>query len=139
MKTLVLNEKFPLQFQHNITAHCGTFYDVEINTSDKNDFLLNVIGKAITIVTQNGHCFRWNEDSFSLLMSDYVFDPPDWWPRKEVEVEEVLPFFPRMKAWLAGQPKTRLVKKTVYDDYVELEGYYNFTIPVTQIKVIKDQ
>ncbi len=139
MKTLILNEKFPLQFPHNVTGYCDIIYDVEIQTSNVNDFLVDVKGKAVTIVTQYGHCFRWNEDPYSALLSDFVLDPPDWWPRKEVEVEEVLPFFPRMKAWLTGQPKTRLVKKTVYDDYVELEGYYTFTIPVTQIELIKDQ
>jgi hypothetical protein len=131
MKTLVLKEKFQVQFQHNIVESCGTFYDVEINTSDVNDFLLNVNGKAIVTVLQKRYGFY--------MLSGHKFEPPDWWPRKEVEVEEVLPFFPRMKAWLTGQPKTRLVKKTVYDDYVELEGYYTFTIPVTQIKMIKNQ
>jgi hypothetical protein len=40
---------------------------------------------------------------------------------------------------LAGQPITRFVKKVVYVDFAELEGYYRFTIPVSQIKVIEDQ
>lgn len=139
MKTLILNEKFALQFPHDVTGHCEVFYDVEIQTSYVNDFLVDVKGKAVTIVTQHNHCFRWNEDPYSALLSNYVFEPPDWWPKKEFEVEEVLPFFPRMKAWLTGQPKTRLVKKTVYDNYVKLEGYYTFTIPVAQIKVIMSQ
>jgi hypothetical protein len=140
MKTLVLKEKFPVQFQHNIVGHCETFYDVEIETSYENEFLLNVRGRAVITVSQNGNCFRGYEDSFSSLVSDYVFsEPPDWWPRKEVEAEEVLPFFSYIKALFTGQPKTRLVKKTVYDDYVELEGYYTFTIPVAQIKMIKNQ
>ena len=139
MKTLILNEKFALQFPHDVTGHCDIIYDVEIQTSNVNDFLVDVKGKAVTIVTQHNPCFRWNEDPYSALLSNYVFDPPDWWPRREVEVKEVLPFFSCMKAWLTGQPKTRLVKNTIYDDQVKLEGYYTFTIPVTQIKVIKGQ
>jgi hypothetical protein len=139
LKTLILNEEFSLQFPHDVTGHCDIIYDVEIQTSNVNDFLVDVKGKAVTIVTQHNHCFRWNEDPYSALLSDYVFDPPDWWPKKEFEVKERLPWIDCIKAFFKGEPLTYKKIETVYDDQVKLEGYYSFTIPVTQIKVIKDQ
>ena len=139
MKTLILNEKFPLQFPHDVTGHCDIIYDVEIQTSNVNDFLVDVKGKAVTIVTQYSHCFRWNEDQYSALLSDYVFDPPAWWPKKEFEVKERLPWIDCIKAFFKGEPLTYKKIETVYDDQVKLEGYYTFTIPVAQIKLIKDQ
>ena len=131
MKTLILNESINLQFPHDIVESCGTFYDVEINTSDENEFLLNVRGRAVITVSQKRYGFY--------MLSGHKFEPPDWWPTKEIEVEEVLPFFSCIKALFTGQPITRFVKKVVYVDFVELEGYYRFTIPVSQIKVIEDQ
>ena len=131
MKTLILNESINLQFPHDLVESCNSFYDVEIKTSDENDFLLNVRGKAIALISQKRYGFY--------MLSGHKFEPPDWWPTKEIEVEENLPFFSCIKALFKGQPITRFVKKVVYVDFAEFEGYYRFTIPVSQIKVIEDQ
>ncbi len=131
MKTLILKEEFSLQFPHDIVERCGTFYDVEIHTSDVNDSLVNVVGKAVAIVSQKRYGFY--------MLSGHKFEPPDWWPKKEFEVKERLPWIDCIKAFFKGESLTYKKIETVYDDQVKLEGYYSFTIPVTQIKVIKDQ